>query len=165
MKIVEKSEVKRINGYLREVITFFDSSGKPLSQIMNPLMVELKPRDILQIFVGAFLVSAPLCFTEEVWTLSIELKKENVYALGSISVVTVALFIYFNFYRYRIKGHVAEFLKRMAATYLITASSIVLILVLIDKFPIQAEPYVALKRVIIIGFPALFGAVISDYLK
>ena len=165
MEVKQKSEVKRINGYLREVVTFFDASGKPLSQVMNPLMTELKPRDILQIFVGAFLVSAPLCFTEEVWTLSVELKRLNVYALGLISYVTVALFIYFNFYRYRLKGNIVEFIKRIVATYAITASSIILILLLIDKFPIETEPYVAIKRVIIIGFPALFGAVISDYLK
>ena len=42
---------------------------------------------------------------------------------------------------------------------------IILILVLIDKFPVETNPYVAIKRVIIIGFPALFGAVISDYIK
>lgn len=164
MEIKEKSEVKRINGYLKEVVTFFDASGKPLSQVMNPLMVELKPRDILQIFVGAFLVSAPLCFTEEVWNLSVSLKKDNVFALGAISAATVALFIYLNFYRFRFRGHILEFFKRVLATYLITASSIILILVLIDKFPMET-PYIAIKRVIIIGFPALFGAVISDYLK
>ena len=165
MEINEKSEVKRINGYLKEVVTFFDASGKPLSQVMNPLMVELKPRDILQIFVGAFLVSAPLCFTEEVWDLSISLKRNNVFALGVISTATVALFIYLNFYRFRLKGHLIDFFKRILATYLITASSIILILALIDKFPIDENPFIAIKRVIIIGFPALFGAVISDYLK
>ena len=160
-----KTEIKRVNGYLKEVVTFFDSSGKPISHIINPLMVELKPRDILQIFVGAFLVSAPLCFTEEVWQLSISLKSANVFALGGVSLVTVALFIYFNFYRFKLKGHLANYFKRTLATYLITASSIVLILTLIDKFPINETPFIAVKRVIIIGFPALFGAVISDYLK
>lgn len=165
MKISQKSEVQRINGYLREVVTFFDDSGKPLSQIMNPLMTELKPRDILQIFVGAFLVSAPLCFTEEVWVLSERLKEPNVYALTAVSFITVILFIYFNFYRFRLKGNIIEFLKRTVGTYVITISSIVLVLSLIDKFPITTEPQVAVNRVLIIGFPALFGAVISDYIK
>tara|TARA_B100001248_G_C27395862_1_gene465492 strand:- start:154 stop:645 length:492 start_codon:yes stop_codon:yes gene_type:complete len=161
----QKSEIKRINGYLKEVITFFDSSGKPLSQVINPLMVELNPKDILQIFVGAFLIATPLCFTEEVWRLSESLKSENVYALGLVSILTVVLFIYFNFYRYRVKGNLIEFFKRTVATYFITISSIILILVLIDKFPFQENPDVAINRVIIIGFPALFGAVISDYIK
>lgn len=160
-----KTEVKRINGYLKEVVTFFDSSGKPVSQIINPLMVELKPRDILQIFVGAFLIAAPLSFTEEVWTLSENLKRKNVYALGLISLTVATLFIYFNFYRFNLRGHFAEFIKRTITTYLITIGSIVLLLSLIDKFPIFEFPYVAIKRVIIIGFPAIFGAVISDYLK
>jgi uncharacterized membrane protein len=160
-----KTEIKRINGYLKEVVTFFDATGKPISQVVNPLMVELTPRDILQIFVGAFLIAAPLSFTEEVWQLSISLKRKNVYALGAVSIVTATLFIYFNFYRYKLKGHFIDFFKRVLATYIITISSIVLLLALIDKFPFQETPYIALKRVIIIGFPALFGAVISDYLK
>ena len=160
-----KTEIQRINGYLKEVVTLFDDSGKPISQVINPLMVELKPRDILQIFVGAFLVSAPLCFTEEVWQLSISLKKENVYALTGVSFLTVILYIYFNFYRYKVKGNILEFIKRVAVTYAITASSVILILLLIDKLPFQEQPYVAIKRVLIIGFPAIFGAVISDSLK
>lgn len=160
-----KTEIKRVNGYLREVVTFFDSSGKPISQVMNPLMVELKPRDILQLFVGAFLIAAPLCFTEEIWTLSKELQPFNAYALGMVSLVTVISFIYFNFYRFRLKGNIIEFVKRVLATYLIAISSIVLILMLIDKLPVYTSPEVAVKRIIIIGFPTVFGAIISDYLK
>lgn len=160
-----KTEIRRINGYLKEVVTFIDSSGKPMSQVINPLMIELRPRDILQIFVGAFLVAAPLCFTEEVWQLSISLKIQNVFALGSISLVTVILFIYLNYYRFRIKGHVIDFLKRVLATYAISISSVILILALIDKFPYEQDPIIAMKRVIIIGFPSAFGAVISDFLK
>jgi len=160
-----KTEIKRINGYLKEVITFLDSSGKPISQIINPIMVELRPRDIIQIFAGAFLVSAPLCLTEEVWQLSVSLRKENVYALGIISVLMVTAFIYFNFYRYKLSGNIINFVKRVVATFLINIGCIVLILSLIDKFPVHLEPYVAIKRVLIIAFPAIFGSVISDYLK
>ena len=160
-----KTEIRRVNGYLKEVVTFLDASGKPISQVMNPLMVELKPRDVLQIFVGAFLVAAPLAFTEEVWNLSVELKRQNVFALGGVSMVTVAMFIYLNFYRFKLKGNVFEFVKRIFATYLITISSIVMLLALIDKFPYETDPIVAVKRVIIIGFPASFGGVISDYLR
>jgi uncharacterized membrane protein len=165
MKTKIETEVKRINGYLKEVVTFIDSSGKPVSQIINPLMTELKPRDILQIFVGAFLVASPLAFTEEIWQLSISLKKINAFALGAISFITSALFIYFNTYRYKIKGNVIEYIKRVFATYLISLSSIILILSLIDKFPVFETPYIAIKRVLIIGFPTVFAAVISDNLK
>ncbi len=160
-----KTEIQRINGYLKEVVTFLDATGKPIHQVMNPIMVELKPRDVLQLFVGSFLIAAPLSFTEEIWTLSNELPDRNALALVSISLVVVISFIFFNFYRYRMKGHVIEFIKRVVATYLIATSSIILILALINKFPIVEEPFVALKRIVIIGFPTVFGAIISDYLK
>ena len=126
-----KTEVKRINGYLKEVITFIDSSGKPISHIVNPLMVELKPRDILQLFVGSFIIAAPLCLTEEVWNLSISLKMINTYALILVSLITIISFIYLNFYRHRFKGNVASFVKRVVATYVIATSSVILMLLLI----------------------------------
>ena len=108
-----KTEIQRVNGYLREIVTFFDSSGRPISQVVNPLMVELKPRDVFQLFVGSFLIATPLCFTEEVWNLSVELPRKNAYFLGLLSLVTVILFIYFNFYRYKLKGQIIEFIKRV----------------------------------------------------
>lgn len=55
-----ETEIKRINGHLKELVTFFDDSGKPIGHVMNPLMVELRPRDVSQIFVGSFLVVSPL---------------------------------------------------------------------------------------------------------
>ncbi|MCP4914443.1 MAG: DUF2391 family protein [Oligoflexia bacterium] len=165
MKTKATTELKRINGYLKEIVTFFDESGKPISQVMNPIMVELKPRDITQIFVGALLVASPLCFTEEVWNLSLELKMFNVYLLAAFSLLSVTFFVYFNFYRFKLKGHVAEFLKRILAIYVISTASVVLVLFLIDKFPIMTQTNVAIKRVIIIGFPSIFGAAITDYLK
>ncbi len=160
-----KTEIRRINGYLKEVTTIFDSSGKAVSHIINPFMVELKPRDVLQIFVGSFLIAAPLCFTEEVWNLSISLRKENVYALGILSFITMTLFIYFNFYRNKLEGNIINFIKRTFATYIIVAASVTLLLALIDKFPINENPLIALKRVIIISFPSLFAAIITDNLK
>jgi uncharacterized membrane protein len=128
-------------------------------------MVELKPRDILQLFVGSFLIAAPLCLTEEVWNLSVTLKMINTYALCAVSFIVIISFIYLNFYRHRLKGNVVSFIKRVVATYIIAISSVVLMLSLIDKFPFQQEPIVAIKRVMIIGFPALFGAVLADHLK
>ncbi len=160
-----KTEIKRVNGYLKEIVTYFDSSGKTLHQTVNPLMVELKPRDVTQIFVGSFLVSAPLCMTEEVWTLSETLPDLNAFALFFVSLLTATLYIYFNFYRYKLKGHTFEFIKRTLATYIITISSIVLILFLINKLPLFTDFKTVFHRVSIIGFPAIFGAVISDNLK
>ncbi|MFG1593764.1 DUF2391 family protein [Halobacteriovorax sp. CON-3] len=159
------TEIKRINGYLKEVVTFLDDTGKPIGHVINPLMVELRLRDVSQIFVGAFLVASPLCFTEEVWNLSVSLKFDNIYYLLASSIVIVTFFVYFNFYRFKLKGNIAEFVKRIIAIYLITTSSVVFILFLIDKFPVMTDPVLAFKRTVIIAFPSIFGAAITDYLK
>ena len=160
-----KVELKKIGGYFKEVITYFDDSGRPVSHVINPLMIELRFRDISQIFIGALLVSTPLCFTEEVWNLSQQLKLANIYYLIICSFITVSFFVYFNFYKVKLKGHIIEFVKRIIAIYFITALSVMLVLFLIDKLPISLEPMVAFKRVVIIGFPAIFGATITDSLK
>jgi uncharacterized membrane protein len=160
-----KTEIKRINGYLKEVITFFDASGEPITHIINPLMTELKMRDALQIFVGALVVASPLCFTEEVWKISEELNILNVILMGALSICSISMYIYFNYYRFKINGNVINFVKRIFATYIITASSIVMLLILIDKFPFNSDLVLAVKRLVIIAFPAIFGATISDSLK
>lgn len=159
------SEVHRVNGYLKEVITFFDDSGKPISHVMNPLMVELKPRDIAQLFVGALLIASPLCFTEEIWNLSITLPDINFIYIMITSIFAVLMFVYYNFYRFKLKGNVIEFIKRIIAIYFISILSVSLVLFLIDKFPIVENPMLAIRRLVLIGFPAIFGATITDYLK
>lgn len=164
-KNIFKTEIQRINGYLREVVTQLDHTGKPISTIVNPLMVELKPRDILQLFVGSFLVAAPLAVTEEVWIISETISPQRVWTLGILSILIITLFIYFNFYRHRLKGYWIHFIKRIIATYLIACSSAVCMLYLIEKLPFQESPTIAINRVVIIGFPAIFAAVISDYIK
>ena len=160
-----KTEIRRINGHLKELVTFLDSSGNPIGQVMNPIMVELRPRDIIQIFVGSLFIASPLSFTEEVWIISSELSVVNVFLLWCCSLITVVLFVFYNFYRATLKGHVIEFVKRIMAIYLISIFSVILILSLIDKFPIITETEVAIKRVLIIGFPAVFGGTLSDFLK
>ena len=157
------SETKRINGYLKEIVTFLDDSGNPIGHSINPLMVELKPRDITQLFVGSLLVSSPLCFTEEVWKISETLPKENILYFFILSIGAVMSFVYFNFYRFRLRGHVIEFIKRIFFTYAISLASTVLVLFLIGKF--QWGDSHSTARVIIIGFPSLFGAMVTDYLK
>lgn len=159
------TEIKRVNGYLKEVVTFFDASGKPISHVMNPLMVELKPRDVAQLFVGALVVATPLCFTEEVWNISLTLPYLNFILLMVASIIAVTLFVYFNFYRFKLKGNVVNFFKRIVAIYFISILSVIMVLLLIDKLPFQEQPLVAMKRIVLIGFPSIFGATITDYLK
>ncbi|MCT4641828.1 MAG: DUF2391 family protein [Bacteriovoracaceae bacterium] len=159
-----KTEIKRINGYLKEITTFLDSSGRPISQVINPIMTELKPRDILQIFIGTMIFGAPLCYTEEVWNLSLNMSLLQTIQLNFFGSFLLSLFIYLNFYRYRLKGNIVNYLKRVLAVYAICFTTIGIYLSLLGKLPV-GEIYICFNRITLIGIPSLFSAAISDMLK
>ena len=160
-----KTEIKRINGYLKEVVTILDDSGNIIGHSLNPLMVELKPRDILQLFVGSFLISTPLCFTEEVWKITETLPRINLIYFLISSLFAVIGFVYFNFYRFKMKGHIIEFTKRIFFTYFISLLSTIMTLFFINKLPLGEDIFISVNRVVVIGFPSVFGAIVTDYLK
>lgn len=158
-------KIKRINGYLHRVIPILDEAGKVISHTLHPFMVELKPRDILQIIVGSTILGIPVGFTEEVWNLGVTLPNINVIMISIVSFSFISLFVYFNFYRFVIKDHYINYLKRIIATYLITILVIGTILTLIDKCPWDQNPAVAIKRIILVALPASMSAVVTDVIK
>ena len=100
-----KVTVERIGGYLHRVVNIVDGTGKVINTVVSPFMVELKPRDIFQIIIGATILAIPVGLTEETWILGNELPLKNVLWLGAISLLFLSGFIYFNFYRFNLKGH------------------------------------------------------------
>ena len=99
----EKGSIKRIGGYLHWVSQVTDSKGKIFNFIVKPLMIELRPRDIMQIIVGASLFAIPISFSEEVWKLGETLPFTNILILTLLSILLIASFVYFNFYRFNFK--------------------------------------------------------------
>lgn len=85
------SRVERIGGYLHKVVPIVDNTGNVISHAVAPFMVELRPRDMLQIIVGASLLAIPVSFTEEVWRLGEELPNLNVIGLGIYSFLIISL--------------------------------------------------------------------------
>ena len=160
-----KHSIKRIGGYLHKVTTVVDNTGKVLNTAISPFMVELRPKDILQIIVGATILAIPVGLTEETWILAQQLKITNVIALGLISIFFIALFVYFNFYRFNIKGYVGQYIKRVVATYGLSLLVVGLLLTIIEKCPWGIDNMLAVKRIIITTFPASMAATISDTMK
>ena len=115
-------EITRIGraGYLHSIIPIVDSSGEIIQRIVKPLMVELKLKDVIQIFVGASLLAIPMAYTEETWQLGESLPLLNIGILALLSLIFIAIFVYANFYRYYLKGFVFEYIKRIIAIYLIS---------------------------------------------
>lgn len=139
-----------------------DSAGKVIQYIAKPLKVELRRRDIAQILVGASVLAIPVGFTEEVWNLGTELPIWNVAILALISIVFVALYVYFTFYRDLFHQFRFEYVKRVIAIYLLSLAVVAILLTVVRVAAWSADSAVALKRVIIVAFPATMSAAVSD---
>lgn len=156
---------RRIGGYLKEVVTIADATGKAVQHVVLPLMVELKPRDVMQIIVGASILAVPVAFTEETWNLGEKMPVANVLCLSLLGVLFIASFVYFNFYRYHLRTHVFEYVKRVVAVYCFSLLVVGVILTIIQKCPWGIDNVLALKRIAIVAFPASMSAAVSDTIK
>ncbi len=164
-KKLEHHTIKRIGGYLHRVIPVMDNAGKILHYALSPVMVEFRPRDLMQVIVGASILAVPVAFTEETWNLGEKLPVENVFILSFLSVIFVALFVYFNFYRFIIKGHIMEYCKRVFSIYFFSLLVVGVIMTTIQQCPWGIDNMIALKRILIVAFPASMSAAVSDALK
>ena len=157
--------IKRIGGHLHRVIPIVDSAGRILDYAVKPLMVEFRPRDMMQVIVGASILAVPVAFTEETWNLGEKLPLANVLVLSFFSVLFIALFTYSNFYRVNFKGHAKSYFLRVGATYLFSLLVVGGLMTIIQQCPWTTDFVLALKRVLIVSFPASMSAAVSDTIK
>ncbi len=162
---IKETTIKRIGGYLHRIVPIADKSGEIISYALRPLMLEFKPRDIMQVVVGSALLAIPVSLTEEVWNLGESLPISNVVIISAISLLMISIFVYYNFYKVTFKGYVVEFLKRIFGTYLISLIVVGLILTIIQKCPWGIDNTLAIKRIIIVAFPAAMSGTLSDTIK
>ncbi len=162
---IRESTIKRINGYLHRVIPVADKSGQIISYALKPLMLEFKPRDIMQILVGSALLAIPVSLTEEAWNLGQVLPNTNVLSIAILSLLFISVFVYFNFYKITFKGYVFEFIKRVLGTYILSFLVVTVILTLLQKCPWGVDNLLAIKRIVIVAFPAAMSGTLSDTLK
>lgn len=159
------SMVKRVGGYLHRIVPVMDSAGKVLSYALSPVMIEFRLRDLMQVIVGASILAVPVAMTEETWTLGEKLPMANVLALSGLSLLFISLFVYFNFYRYNFKGNVLKYIQRVLSIYVFSLLVVGTLLTIIMKCPWQTDFTLALKRILIVTFPACMSAAISDTMK
>jgi uncharacterized membrane protein len=157
-----KTRIQRIGGYLHKVVPVIDNTGKVISHAVSPLKVELRRRDIMQIIVGASILSVPVALTQETWDLGRDMPLRNVIILGIISILFIALHVYYSFYRHYFKEHIFEYLKRVLAIYVLSFIIVGVLLTIIDKAPWEHDFLLAMKRTIIVTFPASMSAAVSD---
>ncbi len=161
----DKTSIKRIGGYLHRVIPITDATGKVLSHFLKPVMVEFRPRDLMQVVVGASVLAVPVAFTEETWALGEQLPLLNVLMLSALSIVFIGLFVYLNFYRYMLKENFGEYLKRVVSIYFFSLLVVGVLLSIIQRCPWGVDNIIAIKRILIVAFPASMSASLSDSIK
>lgn len=155
-----------MGGKLNEVVTLSDEAGNVMHKMVKPLMVEFYARDLIQVIVGASILAIPIAFTEETWKLGATLPLNNVLGIALMSLVFISTFVYYNFYR---REHLAEhwmsFVQRVVTIYAISLLVVSLILTLIQQAPWALDRMLAVKRVILVAFPASMSAAVADMIK
>ena len=119
-------------------------------------------QDASQIFVGAFALAVPISFSEEAWRLGETLPLLNLVMLLFLSLIFLTLYTFESVFERNIAHRKFVFVLRIVVAYLITALVVILVLLCINKLPMLSDPFVAIKRVIIISMPASMGAIVVD---
>ncbi|QUN05449.1 DUF2391 family protein [Shewanella yunxiaonensis] len=118
--------------------------------------------DLGQISIGAFALSVPIAFSQEAWDLAAALPLGNMILVVLLSLGFIALFAYQSVFQARIRTRIAVFLLRIVLAYTLTLIIVSIVLLALDKWPLLSEPYLALKRTLLIAMPASMGAIIVD---
>jgi len=160
-----KKQVVRVAGRLKEIVTLHDEKGNILHRMVSPLMVEFYPRDLIQVIVGASILAIPVAFTEETWRLGESLPFYKVLGIAILSLFFITAFVYYNYYREHFKEHWHECIKRVFSTYIISLLLVALILTIIEQAPWATDHILAIKRVMLVAFPASMSAAVADMIK
>ncbi len=124
--------------------------------------------DVSELVVGANVLAFPIAATEEIWNLSETLGLLPILAFAGLSCVFLSFFIH---YIHNVKSAADAPRKfrvdglRLLATYAITLLVCAGILALLGKFPLFSDTAVALKRMVLVAFPASFSATVVDSLR
>ena len=128
-------------------------------------MVEFRTRDALQTVVGASILAIPAAYTEETWNLGRDLPLLNIAGIAAVSVIFITMFVYFNFYKSYLREYLGQYFMRVISTYLIALVVVAVLLTLVGKCPWGVDNVLAIKRIVVVAFPASMSATVTDALK
>ena len=127
--------IQETDGYLHRVAPTADCTGNIFSHVLKPLMAEFQPRDLMQVIAGTSILALPAAFTEEPRRLGQTLPFRSVLILSAVSLLFIAIFVYFNFYRFAFNGHAVEYGKRVFSIYLVSLAAVGALLTVIRQAP------------------------------
>jgi uncharacterized membrane protein len=118
--------------------------------------------DLSQVIIGSSVLSVPIAFTEEAWNLSKTIPILNLVVIVVLTLSFIGMYAFKGIFQGHIKQRKTTFVKRVLIDYGVTLLVVIVVLFALNKFPISENPLIALKRVIIISFPASMGAIVVD---
>ena len=122
-------------------------------------------RDLAEIAVGACVMAFPVATTQEVWDLGEELSIVRVLLFALASIFFLAVLIFMLHHRKEDFVNRKAFLQRVLSTYGVTLTIVALLLFGLDRFDLFTDPWVSLKRAVLVAFPASFAATVVDSFK
>jgi uncharacterized membrane protein len=126
--------------------------------------VQFVRRDIAEIAVGACVMAFPAATAQEIWDLGAELTVLRVLLFGLASLFFLAVLVFLLHHGPEVPGDRGVFLQRVFSTYGLTLVIAALLLFGIDRLDLFAHPLVAIKRTVLVAFPACFAATVVDNL-
>ena len=122
----------------------------------------INAEDIVQVIIGSSALTVPVAFSEESWKLSETLPSINVIVLVVLSLLFISLYSIQGIFQGQIKHRLSHFVFRIIIDYGIALVVVFVVLFALNRMPILDDPIIALKRIIILAFPASMGGVIVD---
>lgn len=119
-------------------------------------------QDLSEIIVGSLVLAFPISVTEEVWNLSTELSFTRTILISLSSLVFITGFVQTTYRHTLTFSSQKELAFRVLTVYGVTMLVAATVLFAIDRLNPLTETLVAVKRTIIVAFPASFAATVVD---
>lgn len=119
-------------------------------------------RDLAEIVVGGLVLAFPVAVTEEVWNLSVEISFGRAILISCGSLLIIAGFVQTSYRHSLTASSQRELATRVLTVYGVTMLIAATVLTAVDRLPLFTETMVAIKRTIIVAFPASFAATVVD---
>ena len=121
-------------------------------------------RDLAEIIIGSLVLAFPVAVTEEVWNMSSEISMTRALLISASSLLFISFFVRTTYFQETTLTSSKKIAVRVLTVYFVTLLVSAATLYVIDKLPLFDGTLVALKRTIIVAFPASFAATAVDSL-
>jgi uncharacterized membrane protein len=126
--------------------------------------IEFVRRDVAEIAIGACVMAFPVAASQEIWDLGEQLTLLRVMLFALASILVLGLLVFLLHRGPETPSDRGVFLRRVLSTYGLTLVIAALLLFGVDHLDLFEQPLVAVKRTVLVAFPACFAATVVDHL-